>query len=191
MRRRTDWGRKSWSAVSFIRISYFRFFFLSWFPHQSIPPSLPPSLTSLPCPAPPHPPFICTCASVPQYSPPACGEYWASLFIHPAGIDLAVHGWMLLLGLDQLKAHLLFNLTLIDVRSTSCPCSVVFKMNSLWNLGRPGTTEKPPRAARIKFHQWKNQNEQTESKEPKPPHGHDMLRWLAAANWFNPTPGAF
>lgn len=76
-----------------------------------------------------------------------------SLFIHPAGIDLAVQGGMLLLGLDQLNALLLFNLTLIYAWGTWCPCSVVFKMNSLWNLRCAGTTEKLPREVHIKFHQ--------------------------------------
>lgn len=88
-----------------------------------------------------------------------------SLFIHPAGIDLAVQGWMFLLGLDQLNALLLFNLTLIYVRSR-CPCSVVFKMNSLWNLGRAGTTEKPPQEARIKFHQWKTKTNKQSRMKP-------------------------
>lgn len=87
------------------------------------------------------------------------------LFIHPAGIDLAVHGWMLLLGLDHLNALLLFNLTLIYVRSMWCPCSVLFKMSSLWNLGSAGTTEKPPREAHIKFHPRKTKmNKQSRMK---------------------------
>lgn len=162
-RQTADWGRKSWAVYSCYNSSSFHEDFVTYIlyfslVHLPFAASLP-DIATISCPCPPsihlHPRLS------PSVLPTSLG-----LFIHPAGIDLSVHDWMLLPGLDHLNALLLFNLTLIYVRSTRCPCSVVFKKNSLWNLGRAGTAEKPPREAHIKFHQWKTEMNKQSGKKP-------------------------